>query len=463
MKRPVIGVLLGAFALGGCVDPLVALAIDVGASAIIAGVDAATSDTGSSDVEAYCWDPEKQSASTSTSPNCWSTEVKITEDEYEKFKDTGVAPHVSAVALNSASVSRQRYCVNPQETYFYVLTSECAAGDTSLPEDEWRSRHAAYADKVQAAASVPAYCWDSRLSLEYKSSSGYCGNDRRITEEQYQTQRARREEAKKADQEAKIADQPQPPAAPVPPPTKKAEPPKEIATPATDDTVSASKTPALPQQVDISAFDIPGSGTGFVVSSFGHLLTNEHVVSKCDTMATVAGGGVYEASIVDTHKRYDLAVLKLPFGVDKVATFAAASPEQGDDVFVVGYPLLEDFREIKITNGIVSGLSGPDHDTSLLQMTAAVQPGNSGGPLVNANGSVVGVVVGKYTGEIGGGFYAEGINFAVSQDAAADFLSANGVVIKRSNASKELKGREIMRRASTWTVPLLCLTRKAPS
>jgi hypothetical protein len=68
-------------------------------------------------------------------------------------------------------------------------------------------------------------------------------------------------------------------------------------------------------------------------------------------------------------------------------------------------------------------------------------------------------VVGKYTGEIGGGFYAEGINFAVAHEAAAAFMSLNGVTAKRSSATKEMKNRDIMKRAEQWTVPLLCMTK----
>jgi hypothetical protein len=110
--------IIGCLALGGCIDPLIGAAINLGGSAIIAGIDAATSGGNEPDIAAYCWDPEKQSASTSTSPSCWSPQVRITEDQYDKFKETGVAPPINASATASAAKPSQHYCVNPQGTYF---------------------------------------------------------------------------------------------------------------------------------------------------------------------------------------------------------------------------------------------------------------------------------------------------------------------------------------------------------
>jgi S1-C subfamily serine protease len=457
--------------LSGCgLDLATRAAIEVGGHLVLAGIDAATSNSGTSeDVEGYCWDPEKQSASTSMSPSCWSPQVKITEDEYDKFKDTGVAPAVaqSQVAATGAA-SKEIHCVDPSSQHYYILryVEHCPPGDVMLPEAEWQKRKTLQLEGSQVAtAPAHVYCWDSEKALEYQLADGQnCGGDHRITEEQFLAQRARREEAKKAEaaaeQVAKATD-PVPAVAErlaTPPVVKQDEP-----APSPEPVQQVQQAAIEPQEISLDLYDIVSAGTAFAVSRDGALMTAAHVVSKCDATAALSGAGIYEAKVLDANARFDLAVLRLPFSVETFASFAAAMPEQGDDVFVIGYPLLSDFRAIKITNGIVSGLSGLDRDSSRIQMTAAVQPGNSGGPLVNGSGLVVGVVVSKLSGEVQAGVYAEGINFAVTHEAAAAFLSINGVTVKRSASTKELKGREIMRRTEAWTVPLLCLTKKSAS
>ncbi len=463
MMLRLIAVSLISLSLGGCIAPLVSLGVQAGMQVIGAGIDAASGPS-EPDIEAYCWDPEKQSASTSTSPSCWSPQIKITEDEYDRFKETGVAPSVprSQVAVANTAL-RDIYCVNSQ-TNFYILhyAEHCPNGDVMLPEAEWRKRQGQQPETDQVAANTaPVYCWDSVKALEYRLADGQsCGTDSRITEEQFNTQRTRREEAEKAKAEAEPAAK----SAPVAPAVVEKPAPPDVTQ---DDTATTvTPTPKVqqsaiePQEIALDLYNISGSGTGFFVSQDGALLTAAHVVSTCDATAALTTAGIYEAKVLDANARFDLAVLRLPFSVDTFSSFASAMPEQGDDVYVIGYPLLVDLRAIKITDGIVSGLSGLDRDSSRIQMTAAVQPGNSGGPLVNGSGQVVGVVVSKLSGEVQDGVYAEGINFAVTHEAAAAFLSINGITAKRSSSTKELKGREIMRRANAWTVPLLCLNKE---
>src|SRR5689334_8582094 len=96
MKARLALLVLGCTVLGGCLDPLIAAGVELGGRALIAGIGAAASDSSEPNIAAYCWNPEKQSASTSSSPNCWNPEVRITEEEYEKFRRSGVAPVVNA-------------------------------------------------------------------------------------------------------------------------------------------------------------------------------------------------------------------------------------------------------------------------------------------------------------------------------------------------------------------------------
>jgi S1-C subfamily serine protease len=136
-------------------------------------------------------------------------------------------------------------------------------------------------------------------------------------------------------------------------------------------------------------------GTGFLVHPDGSILTALHVVDgsksiavKCEGRAPVA------ATLGDTARTVDLAVLRTSLsGAPYLSIRDARSVKLGDSVFTIGFPaavLLG--AEPKFTDGSISAMSGPGKEAVLMQMTVPVQPGNSGGPVVATDGSVVGVV-----------------------------------------------------------------------
>lgn len=149
------------------------------------------------------------------------------------------------------------------------------------------------------------------------------------------------------------------------------------------------------------------SGTGFALND-GYIVTNYHVVENANTI-TIQGikgdfGLVYEASIAAIDKVNDLALLKITdngfsgFGTIPYKVKAATS-EVGEDVFVLGYPLTSTMGdEIKLTTGIISSKTGFQGDVSMYQISAPIQPGNSGGPLFDSKGNVIGVVNAKHIG-----------------------------------------------------------------
>ena len=160
------------------------------------------------------------------------------------------------------------------------------------------------------------------------------------------------------------------------------------------------------------------SGSGFIVSEDGYILTNYHVIEyayKGNYAVTVMlhDGTRYEASIVGVEDCNDIAVLKIDAsGLDPVTFGDSDKLSVGDDVYAVGNPLGE--LEFSMTTGRVSALDRlitTDESAeaiNMFQIDAAVNSGNSGGPVYNANGEVVGIVTAKYS-ETG----VEGLGFAI--------------------------------------------------
>ena len=140
------------------------------------------------------------------------------------------------------------------------------------------------------------------------------------------------------------------------------------------------------------------TGTGFVVSANGHLVTNHHVIDGCvgDIQGNLTGEAPVKLRVVSSDETNDLALLQAPSPFKEVATIKEKAVHSGDSVVAIGFPyrglLSSDFT---VTTGIVSSLSGIMNDTRFLQISAAVQPGNSGGPLLSSTGEIVGVVAAK--------------------------------------------------------------------
>lgn len=210
----------------------------------------------------------------------------------------------------------------------------------------------------------------------------------------------------------------------------------------------------------------PRTGTGFIVSTGGHVITNYHVIDGCvgDINANLAGQPSSVLRIVSTDEVNDLALLQAPKAFDDVAVIRATAIHPGDAIIAIGYPfhglLTSDFT---VTSGIVSSLSGLLNDTRYLQISAEVQTGNSGGPLLDTSGDVVGVVssklnalkVVKATGDM-----PQNINFAIKTGAMRDFLDNSAVVYKTAEPKLDLKTAEIARAARAYTMLISCIAKQ---
>jgi hypothetical protein len=199
------------------------------------------------------------------------------------------------------------------------------------------------------------------------------------------------------------------------------------------------------------------TGSGFIVSRAGDIVTNDHVIEGCRETKVVRSGRRVPAQIVAKDPGSDVAIVRLSEPVQDMASFREAQPPRpAEPVLVVGYPLQGLLTsDASVTTGIVSALAGLHNDKKQLQITAPVQPGNSGGPLVDAAGNVIGIVVGKLnalrlaqaTGQI-----PENVNFAVNAELARALLDKSGVRYETKPPSDPLPTPTVAERALKFTV-----------
>ena len=169
------------------------------------------------------------------------------------------------------------------------------------------------------------------------------------------------------------------------------------------------------------------NGSGSLVSRDGHILTNQHVAFGCDKL-TINGA---DAFLVGADAGLDLAVLKAPRLVGREPiNFAPRLIELGEPVFVLGYPVYDFSPSLNATNGVVSSSTGFFGDRTRLQISAPVQPGNSGGPVLSRNGSQVAVVSSKISLDLKNKVNIENIGYAVRSSKAIEFLETFGITVQ---------------------------------
>ena len=196
-----------------------------------------------------------------------------------------------------------------------------------------------------------------------------------------------------------------------------------------------------PEHTDQPIQDVAGSGTGFFVSSDGYIVTNHHVIKGANKITvTTPSGESFEAKVVSTSTSTDLALLRIPYQTKNYLTFAnPGSTDIGHQVFTLGYPVSDILgKEVKYTDGSISSLSGLQGDATFFQISVPIQPGNSGGPLVNADGDVVGVVtataaVGAFYASVG--VMPQNVNWAVKGAYASLLLPPTMEMNERSKSN----------------------------
>jgi len=220
-------------------------------------------------------------------------------------------------------------------------------------------------------------------------------------------------------------------------------------------------TPRL-QQAPVSATPQVALGTAFRVSEAGHLVTNRHVVEGCRAIGVVVGNrATANLRLLATDPGHDLALLAGPPSKQAATLRVDDDPIQGEDALTYGFPLPGMLSASgQLGAGMVTALTGIRNDAGQLQIDVPLQRGNSGGPLLDRRGQVIGVVfakldalrVAQMTGDL-----PQNVNFAVRLAPLKRLLDANGVRYRiGAPGAPVLSNQQIAADAREWTVPIAC-------
>jgi len=250
------------------------------------------------------------------------------------------------------------------------------------------------------------------------------------------------------------------------------------------------------------------SGSGFIVNSRGDVVTNAHVVEGCSVLSVENAGKASSAKVIALDSGADLAVLRLLDPAQLIrstvqvrapaptrqqpqrpaesrsseggwvaftgdpppaeppsqrhlaapvrssrshAYLSQRSPVQGQKAIVVGFPLTGVLSsEHKVTDGIIVSNRGIQDDPRRFQLSVPVNPGNSGGPVFNDTGTIIGVVVSQLAME------NQGVNFGVSLAILKDFLNEHRVPFSEAADTQKVATEDLMAEAVHYTVFILC-------
>ncbi len=199
------------------------------------------------------------------------------------------------------------------------------------------------------------------------------------------------------------------------------------------------------------------TGTGFYVTRAGHVLTNKHVIYGCATVVVAGPNGVnVPLRVIAQDPDHDLALLQQAnAAVSSVVFRAGASPlRAGEPSISLGYPIRELLGSLIVTTGILSSLSGGRGDEAQFQMQTPIQPGNSGGPVFDEAGLVIGVSTAQITRA--GGRAVQNVNFGIKAEVARLFLETQGVKVETARPAAKLSPADITEQQQKSVLPLTC-------
>lgn len=202
------------------------------------------------------------------------------------------------------------------------------------------------------------------------------------------------------------------------------------------------------------------TGTGWALKD-GYIVTNYHVIEDANTINIQGVQGdfstKYKAKVIATDKFNDIAIIKIDdsnftsFGNIPYSVKTSTS-DVGEDIFVLGYPLTSTMgEEIKLSTGIISSKTGYQGDVSLYQISAPIQPGNSGGPLFDDDGNVIGIVSAKHQG-------AENVGYAIKASYLRNLMEStiSNDVLPKTNKISTSKLSEKVKSIKDYVFYITC-------
>ena len=218
--------------------------------------------------------------------------------------------------------------------------------------------------------------------------------------------------------------------------------------------------PKVSSEVDSSLITI-GSGSGFYINNQGYALTNNHVIEICKQSVAVINGEETLFKIIATDITNDVAVLKTNYKSRNFIKINEDGAKLGENVIAVGFPLAGRLSDsVKITRGIVSSLSGINNNIGQIQIDAALQPGNSGGPVLNESGELVGIAsagLNKLLMAKEDGYVPENVNFAVASTIVSNILKSQKIKFSKPGLfSSSYSNTELAELGNNSTVQLFC-------
>ena len=203
------------------------------------------------------------------------------------------------------------------------------------------------------------------------------------------------------------------------------------------------------------------SGTGFSIADDGYLISNAHVVEGAVQVRLVTSAGLISAKVVKVDAANDLALLKAEGKFSPLPIAPSRGVKLGNTVATVGFPNigLQGFAP-KLAKGEIASLSGAADDARYFQISVPVQPGNSGGALVDERGNVVGVVSAKLNASAAlrsSGALPENVNYAIKSSYLLSFLeSVPEVAAKlKEPQTREKKFEDVVKEAEQAAVLVL--------
>jgi S1-C subfamily serine protease len=220
--------------------------------------------------------------------------------------------------------------------------------------------------------------------------------------------------------------------------------------------ISSSSATTNPENKKPESSKGISTGTGFFISNNGYVLTNSHVIEGSSSISIILNGKSVLATLVDHDSSNDIALLKVDEAVEGLPIELKKRTKQGTEIAVLGYPNIGlQGNEQKATFGYINANSGIQGDTRYFQIDSPIQPGNSGSPMVNDQGVVIGIASAslnqsaaiKATGTL-----AQNVNYAVKIAYALPMLINHGVDYIEPAKQKTLEKTELIERVSNSVV-----------